>query len=123
MKLMTYRPTRPNKGAATNSRLASPLKGTGQFGGTVCASPCVNAAVADLLFAIMQPGMATRNKRSLCFLVTALLLIAVGVALGSTLSIYFGLFLVAFAVRIAQLHRAVVGLSDGLYQPRFALPR
>lgn len=47
----------------------------------------------------MQPGMATRNKRSLYFLAAALLLIAAGVALGSTLSIYLGLVLVAFVVR------------------------
>jgi hypothetical protein len=47
----------------------------------------------------MRPNHATRNKRSLCFLAAALLLIAAGVALGSTLAIYLGFVLVAFAVR------------------------
>ena len=43
--------------------------------------------------------MTTRKKRSLYLLAAALLLIAAGVALGSTLSIYLGLVLVAFVVR------------------------
>jgi len=47
----------------------------------------------------MRPNHATRNKRSLYFLAAALLLIAAGVVLGSTLSIYLGLVLVAFVVR------------------------
>lgn len=46
-----------------------------------------------------KPVMATRNKRILYLLAAALLLIAAGVTLGSTLSIYLGLVLVAFAVR------------------------
>jgi len=43
--------------------------------------------------------MATRNKRSLYFLAAALLLIAAGMALGATLSIYLGFVLVAAVVR------------------------
>ena len=43
--------------------------------------------------------MATRNQRSQSFLAAALLLIAGGVALGSTLSIDLGLVLLALVVR------------------------
>jgi hypothetical protein len=53
------------------------------------------------LISMMQPEMVTRNQRRRFFLEGALLLIAAGVALRSTIAsaIYLGLVLVAFVVR------------------------
>ena len=47
----------------------------------------------------MQPGMTTRNHRSAYLLAAGLVLIATGVALGSTASIFVGIVVVALAVR------------------------
>jgi hypothetical protein len=48
---------------------------------------------------MINPRMNTRDKRSVCLLAVGLVVIAAGVALGSSPSIFVGLFVVALTVR------------------------